>query len=100
MFSTESSLYFRALKSKHIELMCFIVSRSGTELDGSTFGSAYVRTMCNDRLSVGVTQDGGRYLTRTGAVAAHHLGHIFNMQHDGVNSIVASLYLYITSRSM
>ena len=39
--------------------------------------------MCSDRDSVGVTWDGGRSLTAVASTAAHELGHIFNMGHDG-----------------
>ena len=40
--------------------------------------------MCSTRSSVGVTQDGGRSLSSTASTAAHELGHIFNMGHDGM----------------
>lgn len=40
-------------------------------------------TMCSPTSSVGLTQDGGRSLASTASTAAHELGHIFNMNHDG-----------------
>ena len=46
-------------------------------------GIAFVRTMCSDTHSVGVTQDSGRAISSVGVTAAHELGHIFNMGHDG-----------------
>ena len=46
-------------------------------------GIAFVGTMCSTTGSVGVTQDGGRSLSSTASTAAHELGHIFNMNHDG-----------------
>ena len=45
-------------------------------------GVAFVGTMCNRDLSFGVTQDGAATLSVVTAIAAHELGHIFNMQHD------------------
>ena len=39
--------------------------------------------MCSDTHSVGVTQDRGRAISSVGVTAAHELGHIFNMGHDG-----------------
>ena len=50
---------------------------------GNTVGIAYIGTMCNSRVSIGLTQDGARGSVEfVGAVAAHELGHIFNMFHD------------------
>ena len=46
-------------------------------------GIAFVGTMCSTTGSVGVTQDGGRSLSSVAATAAHELGHVFNMNHDG-----------------
>ena len=40
--------------------------------------------MCSDRLSLGLTQDGGRSIAGTGVTAAHEMGHNFNMLHDGM----------------
>ena len=45
-------------------------------------GIAYIRTMCSDTHSIGVTQDRGRAINSLGATAAHELGHILNMNHD------------------
>ena len=61
---------------------------SGIDLDGSTVGIAFVGTMCSTRSSVGVTQDGGRSLSSTASTAAHQLGHIFNMGHDGMKQSI------------
>ena len=64
-------------------LLFSIIINSGIDLDGSTVGVAFVGTMCSPTSSVGVTQDGGRSLSSTASTAAHELGHIFNMGHDG-----------------
>ena len=45
-------------------------------------GLAFIGTMCNSRLSVGLSLDELRSLEKVGSTAAHELGHIFNMQHD------------------
>ena len=56
---------------------------SGVEIEGDTAGVAYLTTMCSDTDSLGFTQDGGRSLSSVSSIAAHELGHIFNMNHDG-----------------
>ena len=60
-------------------------------------GIAFVGTMCSTTSSVGVTQDGGRSLSSVASTAAHELGHVFNMNHDGRTvwaawNIIASLH--------
>lgn len=61
-------------------------------------GFAYVGTMCSDTHSVGLTQDGGGSIASTSSTAAHELGHIFNMVHDGkIASII--FYLSLTAQS-
>lgn len=55
---------------------------SGIDLDSTTIGIAFLGTMCNDQLSFGLTQDGGSSLNSVESIAAHELGHIFNMRHD------------------
>lgn len=55
----------------------------GRDLDGNNIGIAYIGTMCNRGSSIGLTQDGGRGIDSVGSTAAHELGHIFNMNHDG-----------------
>lgn len=65
-----------------MSLALLFFSYSGIDLDGSTIGIAFVGAMCGFS-SVGVTQDGGRSLPSVGSTAAHELGHIFNMGHDG-----------------
>ena len=54
----------------------------GIDLEGNTVGTAFIRAMCSDSSSVGVTQDGGASLDEVGSTAAHELGHILNMDHD------------------
>ena len=55
----------------------------GINLNGNTVGIAFTGTMCNDRSSLGVTQDGrGSGVEAVGSTAAHELGHILNMDHD------------------
>ena len=73
-----------------LRIQCYIIiipsfMYSGIDLTGSTVGIAFVGTMCSPTSSVGVTQDGGRSLSSTTSVAAHELGHVFNMNHDGEN---------------
>ena len=52
-------------------------------MTGNTVGFAFVGTMCSETHSVGLTEDGGRNPSSTASTAAHELGHIFNMMHDG-----------------
>ena len=59
---------------------------------GSTVGLAYVGTMCTRSVAIGLTQDGGGALNSVGAIAAHELGHIFNMNHDNSSKYI---YLYL-----
>ena len=55
----------------------------GIDLAGSTIGIAYIRAMCNEFVSVGVTQDGLRSSANSvAATLAHELGHLLNMNHD------------------
>ncbi len=55
----------------------------GQDILGSTVGLAYLGTMCNRDVAIGFTQDGGEgSIESVGAIAAHELGHIFNMRHD------------------
>lgn len=54
----------------------------GIDLEENIVGIAFLRTMCSDSDSVGVTQDGGESLDEVGSIAAHELGHILNMKHD------------------
>ena len=61
-------------------------SHRGIDLDGTTVGIAFTRAMCSDSSSVGVTQDRGASLDVVGSIAAHELGHIFNMEHDNAPS--------------
>ena len=56
---------------------------SGVDIEGNTAGIAFLSEMCSDTHSVGVTQDGGHSLSSVASIAAHELGHIFNMNHDG-----------------
>jgi len=56
-------------------------SSSGIDLDGTTVGIAPLGAMCTS-FANGVTQDTGRSVASVGAIAAHELGHIFDMDHD------------------
>lgn len=38
--------------------------------------------MCDERSSVSLSQDDGGAVDSVGLIAAHELGHIFNMAHD------------------
>ena len=51
-------------------------------------GIAFVGTMCSPTSSVGVTEDGGRSLSSVASIAAHEMGHIFNMRHDGKYTVL------------
>lgn len=53
------------------------------DIAGSTVGIAFVDRICSDDASLGVTQDGGRSLESVSSTAAHELGHVFAMAHDG-----------------
>ncbi len=54
----------------------------GVNLKGSTIGIAFLGTMCTPN-SIGVTQDGGGFpLAFVITIAAHEIGHNFNMRHD------------------
>lgn len=55
----------------------------GIDLDGPTAGIAFKSTMCDDKSSVSLIQDSGFEVESVGSLAAHELGHIFNMDHDG-----------------
>ena len=55
---------------------------SGIDLDGNTVGLAYIGTMCNQRASIGLSQDSRSGVDSVGSTAAHELGHIFGMNHD------------------
>ena len=66
-----------------IHLASPINEHSGVDINGDTAEIAFLRAMCSDSNSVGVTQDGGGSLSSVASIAAHELGHIFNMNHDG-----------------
>ena len=51
-------------------------------MSGNAIGKAFIGKMCDDSMSVGITQDRGAPLERVGGTAAHELGHIFGMTHD------------------
>ena len=68
---------------------------SGIDITGSTVGFAFVGTMCSETTSVGLTQDGGRSLSTTASIAAHELGHIFNMNHDGTQLSVSVYVIHL-----
>ncbi len=59
---------------------------SGVDLDGPTAGLAFKSTMCDDQSSVGLVQDKSNDVESVGSIAAHELGHILNMDHDGMDT--------------
>ena len=74
-----------AIKFKQSVMICmyyvFLACR-GIGLSNNTVGIAHIGTMCTPGLSVSINQDGGRSLTASGTIAAHEIGHNFNMRHD------------------
>lgn len=54
---------------------------SGIHMNGGILGIAPLGTMCS-RQSAGLTQDTGSSIAYVAYIAAHELGHIFNMEHD------------------
>ena len=67
------------------------------ELNGSTVGLAFLMTMCNIPLSLGLTQDGGTSLARVTAIATHEVGHNFNMRHDdGMYEVKCNIISYLS----
>ena len=66
----------------------FACMYSGIDLDGRTLGIAPVGTMCRGRSAAGVTQDTGSSVAYVASIAAHELGHIFNMEHDNGSKIL------------
>ena len=53
-------------------------------MEKDTVGVSYPRGMCNGELSIGVSYDGGRSLASVANTVAHELGHLMNMEHDGI----------------
>ena len=63
--------------------MVYLFYCRGINLDGNTIGIAYIGGMCNEFISVGVTQDGLRSSPNSvAATLAHELGHLLRMNHD------------------
>ena len=53
------------------------------DLNGTVIGRAFLGTMCDERLSVGIAEDGGtRPLATVITLVSHEIGHNFNMRHD------------------
>lgn len=63
-------------------MFVFVTFFRGIDLDRNTVGIAFTGTMCSDRSSVGVSQDGRGGVEAVGSTAAHEMGHIFSMAHD------------------
>jgi uncharacterized repeat protein (TIGR01451 family) len=55
---------------------------TGRNLDGNTVGIAYIKSICDDRFAVSLSQAGGN-ATLDVLVAAHEIGHTFGAPHDG-----------------
>ena len=66
----------------------------GVDLNGTTVGLAFIGTMCDERSSLGLTEDGGtRPLATVISIASHEVGHNFNMRHDdGMHASIISNY--------
>ena len=63
--------------------MIYLFLYRGIDLDDTTVGIAYIGGMCNEFISVGVTQDGLQSSPNSvGTTLAHELGHLLNMKHD------------------
>ena len=56
---------------------------TGRDLDGDTVGVAYVKSLCDARYGVGLTQTANLTVWLESLVAAHELGHNFGAYHDG-----------------
>lgn len=56
---------------------------TGRDLDGDTVGIAYIDSLCDPQLGVGLTQVHSLNVWIESLVAAHEIGHNFGAYHDG-----------------
>lgn len=56
---------------------------TGRNLDGTTVGIAYQKTLCSREYGVGITEASGRGAWIESLIAAHEVGHNFGAVHDG-----------------
>ncbi|XP_001233496.1 disintegrin and metalloproteinase domain-containing protein 28 isoform X1 [Gallus gallus] len=55
---------------------------TGHDLEGTTIGLAFIKSICSDVYSAGIIQDHSRNEIAVGATMAHEMGHNLGMSHD------------------
>ena len=67
---------------------------SGVDLDGGTVGRAFIGAICGSH-GVGLIQDTRRSVHYVGAIMAHEIGHLFNMDHDDGSEYTYIVFTYM-----
>ena len=90
-FSTVNDLHYTVYVCMHACIykyvciyvcVCMYCSYRSIDFNGNILGVAPLGTMCRGRRAAGLMQDTGSSVAFVGGIAAHELGHIFNMEHD------------------